>query len=258
MDFETFLAQLNQRQIPQEPTARLRLFARELVEGALHEFWSVQLEMIGNGFADQIVRNYIAHRWDDHAPNVALLVSSGYMTEHERELRVPGTPHDLLSARIKYYKLNKEAFDLLKDAPTASVFISYRRKPSSALALLILARLKEHGVGAFVDMTIQPGDDWHQHLQKQIADRDYFVLLLAEETLQSPVVVEEIAWALEAKNTIIPIWQPGFVYQSGKYAVPPAIDTLLSKTHTIRILEESAAAYNTAMVELLNRFGVTP
>lgn len=33
---------------------------------------------------------------------------------------------------------------------------------------------------------------------------------------------------------------------------------LLNTRHTIRVLEESALAYNNAIVELLNRFGITP
>jgi hypothetical protein len=33
---------------------------------------------------------------------------------------------------------------------------------------------------------------------------------------------------------------------------------MLRTTHTIRVLEESALGYNNAIVELLNRFGVTP
>ncbi len=40
--------------------------------------------------------------------------------------------------------------------------------------------------------------------------------------------------------------------------VTPEIDAALNNTHTIRVLEESASAYNTAIVELLNRFGITP
>jgi hypothetical protein len=32
----------------------------------------------------------------------------------------------------------------------------------------------------------------------------------------------------------------------------------LASRHTIRVLEESALAYNNAIIELLNRFGVTP
>jgi hypothetical protein len=57
---------------------------------------------------------------------------------------------------------------------------------------------------------------------------------------------------------IIPIWHNGFVYKPGAWNVSAQVDTALSKTHTIRVIEESALGYNNALVELLNRFGVMP
>ncbi|MBZ0276220.1 MAG: hypothetical protein K8I60_08755, partial [Anaerolineae bacterium] len=72
------------------------------------------------------------------------------------------------------------------------------------------------------------------------------------------VCLKEITWAIESGLSIIPVWHNGFTYRSADWSLAPAVDQALSKTHTIRVIEESAVAYNNALVELLNRFGVTP
>ncbi|MFN8373099.1 MAG: toll/interleukin-1 receptor domain-containing protein [Anaerolineae bacterium] len=140
----------------------------------------------------------------------------------------------------------------------STIFISYRRRESSAFALLVLARLKEHGLDAFLDMTIKPGDTRYAHIKEQIESCDFFIVLLNHETLDSHVVRDEIQWAMDAKKVILPITHPHFEYavyrekrtQEGKFEVSPEMDAMLTNTHTIRVLEASALAYNTAIVEL--------
>ncbi|MBC7872003.1 MAG: toll/interleukin-1 receptor domain-containing protein, partial [Chitinophagaceae bacterium] len=190
--------------------------------------------------------DYIKRRWNDTYPKMSLLVDNGY------------SEIDLNNRFIAGYKLTKSAFDLLEAVEPASIFISYKRRESSAFALLVLARLKEHSLNAFVDLTIQPGDNWQKHLKEQIQKRDYFVLLLSKTSLESEVVHQEIQWAMESGSAILPIWHGGFIYKSGEFTVPPEVDHLLNTTHTVRVLEESALAYNNAIIELLNRFGITP
>jgi ADP-ribosylglycohydrolase len=52
----------------------------------------------------------------------------------------------------------------------------------------------------------------------------------------------------------MPIWHNGFVYRPEEWSqLPPEVSRVLGTTHTIRVLEESALAYNNAIVELLNR-----
>jgi hypothetical protein len=64
---------------------------------------------------------------------------------------------------------------------------------------------------------------------------------------------------MDAGLTIIPVWHNDFEYKSEDWGnVPVRIDQMLKNTHAIRVREESALDYNTAIVELLNRFGVTP
>jgi hypothetical protein len=256
MNFDAFLARLLERPLPVTQIGRIRTFAREFAEGVLEGFWKRYImydyvhlprtveEVIRempDFFVEKTVNDYVQQRWSGVIPELDLVAMYGYIDPKETGFYV-----------------EKPAFDLLNEAPSSTIFISYRRRTSSALALLVLSRLKEYGLDGFVDMTIQPGDNWHAHLQEQIEKRDFFVALLADGTLDSEVVQKEILWAIKSGKVLIPIWQPGYVYQSGKHNVPPDLDRALSNTHTIRVLEESAAAYNTAMVELLNRFGVTP
>jgi hypothetical protein len=154
--------------------------------------------------------------------------------------------------------LDKAAFDLVQEAEIADVFISYRRKDSSAFAMFVLTRLKMAGLNAYLDMAIPAGDDWKERVKAEIEKREYFVLLLGKETLSSPVVGQEILWALESGRKIIPIWHNGYKHVKGELNLPPQIDETLDNKSAIRVLEESGLGYNNAIVELLNRFGITP
>lgn len=232
-NFEAFMQEVVQREMPENRIARVRTLAKELAEGALEGFWNVR-DMTSDGNCSI----YLRDRWQNHFyPYLSLLEPNGYMLNNQ---------------------LEKSAFDLVQEAALAEIFISYRRKDSSAFAMFVLTRLKMAGLNAFVDMTIQPGDNWQEHIREQIQSRDYFVVLLGKESLSSKVLHQELLWAIESGAHIMPIWHGGFVYTSGEFNLPPEIDHVLSTTHTIRVLEESALAYNNAIVELLNRFGITP
>jgi hypothetical protein len=87
--------------------------------------------------------------------------------------------------------------------------------------------------------------------------RDHLILLLGKQTLRSEVVLEEIEWALQSGTNILPVWHNHYAYRSDEFNLPEEIDAALQNTHTIRVIEESALGYNNAIIELLNRFGVT-
>jgi hypothetical protein len=241
--FEAFMASITQRPLPTHPMARIRTLAKELAEGATQGLWGVIISTFRGVINEETVHNYLAQRWDGKAPHLGLLIANGYLTTD--------------TSTNEIY-LTRTAFDLLDEIEASSIFISYRRGDSSAFALLVLARLKAAGLDAFLDLTIQPGDNWRTHLQDQIKKRQYLILLLGPQTLSSDVVRQEVQWALEGGLTVIPIWHGGFKYQAGQWPVSPQMDNVLQNTHTIRVLEESALAYNNAIIELLNFFGVTP
>ncbi len=245
--FQTWLNRICERPLPASRMARVRMLARELAEGAVEEHWDTGVFRI---FRDQRIptgptlESYLAARWQGQPPALHLLVSNGYLTT------VEGGPPLLL--------VDRAAFGLLEETEPANIFISYKRSESSAFALLVLARLKLAGLEAFLDLALEPGEDWQAGLQTRIQTYDYLVLLLGRDTLRSDVVLQEIRWALEAGLAIIPVWHNGFQYRSADWTLSTDLDHILSTRHTIRVLEESAMAYNGAIVELLNRFGVAP
>lgn len=265
--FEDWFGQVSQRVLPNDRIERIRTFARELAEGVLEEFWpsdplnahirtnhasgsiSAFIQDFRSFSKDEImsIRNenrraqnillYLGERWDFNCPTQDTMQANGY---------------------FKGVTLSQLAFELINETPLVTIFVSYKRSESSAFALLVLSRLKAAGLEPFLDLALVPGENWHAGLKERIQQYDTFVLLLGKETLKSEIVLKELGWAIEAGLEIIPIWHNGFQYKSTDWNLPSNLDHVLSNNHTIRVLEESALAYNNAIVELLNRFGVTP
>lgn len=255
MDLEEFIAKVSQKPLPNNPMARIRTLAKELAEGVVIGLWNTKIYFVStppdeyggsninyDEFSSAELTNYLSQRWDNNQPKLQLLKTLDYI--------------DWLTGG---FEITKSAFSLLEEIEPSTIFISYKRSESSPFALLVLGRLKEKGLEAFLDMSMRPGDDWHAHIKEQIESHDFMVLLLGKETLSSDIVLKEIGWAMEAGLTIIPIWHNGFEYKSGTWPnIPVKIDKLLSTTHTIRVVVESASDYEKAIIELLNRFGITP
>ena len=169
----------------------------------------------------------------------------------------------------RYDRLAAAAFDLLGVTDPFNVFISYKRSESSALALLSLARLKQYNLVPFVDMAIDIGENWYDELHKRIKECDYFIVLLGRNTLKSDMTVQEIKWAIQyrernreegiSEKIIIPIWHSGFNIAHKRWTdIDQSVKDEISANNAIRVTDESASGYNTAIVELLNRFGITP
>ena len=162
------------------------------------------------------------------------------------------------------YELLQSSFELLQEIEPTTIFISYKRDQSSAFALLTLKYLKQFDLEAFLDLSIDPGDNWHASLEKKIEDCQFMVLLLGKTTLSSENVCKEIMWALDQKKEIIPIRQPDFSFcnivwpDNLSLEVQEKISKKVNLTNAIRIQEESALEYHKAMTALLNRFGITP
>jgi hypothetical protein len=110
----------------------------------------------------------------------------------------------------------------------ADVFISYRRRPSASLALLVQAKLKaEHGMDAYVDTTRTDSTriQFPERLMQAIDDAPVFVCLLGEGTLESEWVVKEIERAYLQDKFCIPVFQETYTPASQSHA---AIDYLLN------------------------------
>ena len=205
--------------------------------------WDINIRAFRGQISDPDVNAYLEARWQGNDPHYALLYRMGYLAEGVTDNDMTPTP---------------AAYAMIEDAEPSSIFISYSRQESSTFALLVLERLKNAGLQPFLDLALEPGENWHEGLKERIQSREYLVLLLGPTTLASAYVVEEIEWALAADLTLVPIWQPDFKYQRSDW--PDLLDSVaeaLTNTHTIRVLEANPLAYNNAIVELLNRFGIT-
>lgn len=232
---------------PDDKVERVPAFARDLAYGAMQEMWPNMF----SGYAisakglelrirdDAALRELLSGKWQDDAPSHLLLATYGYFQEYERAER----------GRIDYL-LTQKAFDLLsKPAAPPSVFISYSRSHSSAFGLLIEARLKLAGnPNPFIDKNLTPGDEWNQQLEKQIAGVRYLICLVAAQTLASPHVRQELAWAQQYGCTVISICHSGGMIDAN------APDILQSR-HAIFVRGETALDYETAINQVLNALG---
>lgn len=157
------------------------------------------------------------------------------------------------------YLLTPKAMMLLEEPATPpSAFIAYSRQPSSPFALLIETRLKERGISAFIDRQIEAGEEWESLIQTTIQHQiDKFICIIAPGTLDSPFVQNEIRWALEANLELpVPIWHRGFNGTPQQLeGYDDVVKDFVMKKNAIRVLEESAQAYDTALSLLLNQLG---
>ena len=247
---------------PDDPIERVHTIALDLAYGVSRGLWGTNLtveRMHGN---EQWMNwsnvqagptnfdEYMTRKWADNPPSAYLMLSFGYFIEFEQK---------------DGYLLTAKAFALLEKPTTPpSVFISYARKQSSALALLIEARLKleDRNLRAFIDKDIPLGDEWRDVLVERIAASQYFILLLTMDTLLSKPVAEEIAIALKTPTCkIIPICHGGYRFGAdfpaalGERALSAELITTLATKNALVVETESAASYEDKVNRLLGRLG---
>ena len=89
--------------------------------------------------------------------------------------------------------------------PTA--FLSYRRQPSDDLARFIYDKLQARNADVFFDREAINGGRFAAIIEREIISRDYFLVILAPDTLESEWVQREIATALRHADRvkIIPV-----------------------------------------------------
>ena len=248
-DLDKFLEERGKIPIPSGDVAKVKLLAKELALGVHRNLWPSIIHIVGSPTTafDKTLRDYLEQRWESShkvLDYLELLQGHGYI--------------DYLGSG-EGYRLTTAAFALLNETEPYNVFISYKRSESSAFALLVLARLKEHSLVPFVDMALEAGGNWHADLEERIKACDYFIILLGKKTLCSDTTVKEIKWAIEYNRTIIPVWHSEFDLSSDEWeATDSEVKDAIQQTNAIRVTDESASGYNAVIVELLNRFGITP
>jgi hypothetical protein len=176
-------------------------------------------------------------KWAGKYPSEYLLVSFGYLATLSAE------------AGRSEYLVTEKAFKLLEKPTTPpNVFISYRRSHSSALALLIEARLRLAGnPNPYVDKSLVAGQEWTKELEERVKAARYFIMLIGATTLDSTYVRDELNWAEQSGATIISIWHGCKPDENAPKA--------LTSRHAIIVENESALGYETAINQLLNGLG---
>lgn len=238
---------------PTDYVERITAFARDLAYGVVHNLWKEEF-LLYEEFNEQTWRSgaymlddtepehplyqLIVHKWQGQPPAHRLLAAFGYF-----EFIDEGDTY-------RHYILTPKAFALLEQPATPpSVFISYRRSESSALGLLIEARLKLAGnPNPFIDKNLVVGETWNTQLEQRIREARYFVCLIGPQTLASPHVMQEITWAEQSGCTVISLWHSGATIDTSTPAV-------LSTRHAITVKGDSALDYELAVNQLLNSMG---
>lgn len=238
-------------ELPSDPVDGIHRLARDLAWGALNNLWPARIEIRGGrltaakGPNGGLLYEYLG-RWGNQLPDAHLLLAFGYLEEHQSE-----TPSGV---KMTVGDVTLAAFALIKKpVRTPRVYISYHREYSSAFALLLAARMQRVGIeNPLLDMTHNPGDLLHAEQARYVVASDFVVVLIAPGTLDAPYIQAEITWALGAPDAhLIPVWHAGF---TPAHDYPPELATRSS----VRVKTESAAAYNSAVVSLLNRLGYAP
>ena len=117
----------------------------------------------------------------------------------------------------------------------AQVFISYRRKTSAILAQFLRQELKLYNIDAFVDVRdIESSGPFPDKLASAIQGATTLICLLAEGTLDSEWVQEEIRQAYDLGKTLIPVFQES--YQVPATSQPQYVAALL-RNQGVRLLD---------------------
>lgn len=240
--------------IPDDKIAQIRDLARDLAWGVVHLNWS-------STFLSRrwpIEEEELTSKWGKAVPDLWLLWSFGFLYK-SRSATAPLTGSrmdDLIDPHHDEFVLTPKAFDLLSLASPSSIFISYRRRESSAFALLLVDRFRSVGLEPFFDIKdILSGEEWHARLEAEIASREHFVCIVGPSSLESENVRKEIRWALDGEKRIHPIYHRGAASQIGGFEDSyPAIAEFFGKNATI-IEKEDPKEYEARISELLNQFG---
>ncbi len=109
-------------------------------------------------------------------------------------------------ALISAIKTSRRSSDLPK------IFLSYRREASAGWAVLFARELRaQHRIDVFVDTERRDSAVlFPERLSEAIADCDVFVCLLADDTLESEWVSEEVRLATEFGKPMVPVFQESY------------------------------------------------
>lgn len=103
-----------------------------------------------------------------------------------------------------------------------TVFLSYQRSSSSIYARYFSEKMREWKFDVFLDVEDIDQGRFDEIVEREIASRDYFVIILTPTTLESEWVVREVEAALRHRRNIISILMDDFSFEH----LPPSIAPL--------------------------------
>jgi hypothetical protein len=135
-----------------------------------------------------------------------------------------------------------------------SVFISYRRQLSEALALLVNKELTEHKFDTFMDVRNLDSGEFERTILSQIEAREHFIVLLQPGSLdrigeKGDWLRREIAHALSHSRNVVPVTAGGFEFRRD-FKLPPDVARLPS----FNAVSIQPGYYDEAMQRLRRRF----
>ncbi len=132
----------------------------------------------------------------------------------------------------------------------ATVFISYRRKPSAILAQLIVRDLKQRNIEAYLDTDRNDtAGAFPDRLLQAISTADVFVCLVGDTTFDSEWVQREIEHANRLGKPMIPVFQESYKPLTLDAAPTPFIKALL-EYDGVQVFDEKNV-YVTTAIEML-------
>jgi hypothetical protein len=233
------------------PIEQIHALARDIAYGASYKMWTSHLRVERTAdeavFSDRGLNEGLKNKWGKYHNyySVHLLVSFGHL--------VKSNVNEVYREEIvKFYDLTPKAFALLyQPISTPSIFISYKQDTSSALGLLIEARLRlaDPNINIFIDKLLLPGDEWKKELEMRVRGSKYLICLLCKEALDSQAVKDEITWALDTPDCRL------IAVCHNSYRVDNSFPELLRDKQAIIVERESAKHYESAISDLLNSMG---
>ncbi len=129
-----------------------------------------------------------------------------------------------------------------------SAFISYRRGDGYPWARLIWDDLQSRSINVFVDLeSMRQAGRFDERILKQIAARPYFLIVLAEGSLdrcasKSDWVRREIEHAIETNRTIVPLFIAPFETSHFPLDLPPHIGEALANSNGVTFYSQFLTA----------------
>jgi hypothetical protein len=230
--------------LPANPMRRIERFIYDLAWGIAHGIFppSFELSNIGSSYdywkvgqGDTLeLSHYLETVWEKHTPPLVMLIALDFMKP---------------AFTSQSFTLTDKAYHLLETRPKAPrIFISYRHKESTALALLVEARLKLAGdADVFLDKNILGGEEWEALLKKRIFECEYMVCLVGRTAFEPKSwMLKEIDLAKSWDKIIIPVMHNSQTLGD----LPPEINR-----QGIEILAEIPIEYEKGVNFVLNAVG---